>query len=145
MANYYVWFKAFHVISIICWMAALLYLPKLYAYHTQAKVGSELDKTLQTMEYRLLKIIMNPAMIASYILGFINAYIYGFAALGLWFHVKLAAVLGLTIIHALLAKWRKDFVNGTNFHSKKFYNLINEVPTGLMIIIVIMVVVKPFE
>lgn len=145
MANYYVWFKALHVISIICWMAALFYLPRLYMYHTTAEKGSELDRTLQIMEYRLLKIIMNPAMIASYIFGFINAYIYGFVALGIWFHIKLTAVFGLTIIHGLLAKWRKDFAIGNNKHSKNFYRLFNEIPPILMVIIVIMVVVKPFE
>jgi putative membrane protein len=145
MANYYLWFKAFHIIAIIAWMAGILYLPRLYAYHTRAAVGSEMDLTFQTMERRLLKIIMNPAMIASYILGLINAHIYGFIALGVWFHIKMIAVLGLTILHALLARWRKDFENGQNKHSEKFYRIVNEVPTIFMIIAVIMVVVKPFE
>jgi len=145
MAQYYLWFKAFHVAAVICWMAALFYLPRLYVYHTKANPGSELDKTLQVMEYRLLKIIMNPAMIASYVFGFINAYIYGFVALGVWFHIKFAAVLALTLLHAFLANARKKFVNGTNTRSDKFYRVLNELPPLLMLVAVIMVIVKPFE
>ena len=145
MANYYLWFKAFHIITITAWMAGILYLPRLYAYHTRAVVGSEMDFTFQIMERRLLRIIMNPAMIASYIFGLINAYIYGFIALGAWFHIKMIAVLGLTILHALLARWRKDFENGQNKHSERFYRIVNEIPAIFMIIAVIMVVVKPFE
>jgi len=145
MAHFYLWFKAFHVASVICWMAALFYLPRLYVYHTKAARGSELDKTLQMMEYRLLKIIMNPAMIASYIFGLINAYIYGFEALGIWFHIKITMVLGLTALHGFLAKARKNFAGGTNTHSEKFYRILNEVPPIFMLIAVIMVIVKPFE
>jgi putative membrane protein len=126
-------------------MAGLLYLPRIYVYHTKASVGSEMDKTFQLMERRLLKIIMNPAMIATYVFGFINAYIYGLVALGLWFHIKMTAVLGLTIMHGLLARWRKDFAISKNKHSEKFYRVINEISTFLMIIAVSMVVIKPFE
>lgn len=145
MAHYYLWFKAFHLIAVICWMAALFYLPRLYVYHTKALPGTELDKTLQVMEYRLLKIIMNPAMIASYLLGFIVAYIYGFQALGVWFHIKITVVLGLTAVHSFLARTRKNFANGTNKHSEKFYRLLNEIPPIFMMIAVIMVIVKPFD
>ncbi|MGI4775859.1 MAG: protoporphyrinogen oxidase HemJ [Janthinobacterium lividum] len=145
MANYYLWFKSIHVVAIICWMAGMFYLPRLYVYHTKAHVGSELDKTLQIMEYRLLKFIMNPAMIFSYIFGIINASIYGFTALGVWFHIKMLAVIGLTIFHMLLAMWRKDFSVGQNKNKEKFYRLVNEVPPILMIIAVFMVIVKPFE
>ena len=145
MAHFYLWFKALHVIAVICWMAGLFYLPRLYVYHTKAARDSELDKTLQLMEYRLLKIIMNPAMIASYVFGFINAYIYGFEALGPWFHVKFTMVLGLTALHGFLARMRKKFANGTNTHSDKFYRILNELPPLLMLIAVIMVIVKPFE
>jgi putative membrane protein len=126
-------------------MAAIFYLPRLYVYHVKAQIGSEFDKKLQVMEYRLLKIIMNPAMIMSYIFGFINAYIYGFQALGIWFHIKLTAVLILTILHAYLAKCRKDFAHGQNKHSEKFYRILNEIPPLLMIVAVVMVIVKPFE
>lgn len=145
MSDYYEWFKAFHIIAVISWMAGVFYLPRLYVYHTRAKVGSEMDKTFQIMEYRLLKFIMNPAMIATYLFGFIVAYIYGFKALGAWFHVKFVTVLVITIMHGLMARWRKDFAMGKNIHSEHFYRVANEVPTIAMMIAVIMVVVKPFE
>lgn len=145
MADYFMWYKAIHVICVISWMAAMLYMPRLFVYHTRAEVGSEMDKTFQQMEYKLLKIIMTPSMILTYFFGILIAYIYGFVALGVWFHIKMTAVLGLTIFHGILAKWRKDFINGTNKHSEKFYRLINEIPPVLMIIAVVMVIVKPFE
>jgi len=139
------WYKAIHVISVISWMAAMFYMPRLFVYHTRAKIGSEMDRTFQLMEHKLLKIIMTPSMILTYFFGILIAYIYGFVALGVWFHIKMTAVLGLTIFHGLLAKWRKDFINGNNNHSEKFYRLMNEIPPILMIIAVIMVIVKPFE
>lgn len=145
MINYYEWFKAFHIISVIAWMAGILYLPRLYVYHTRAKVGSDMDKTFQIMEYRLLKFIMNPAMISTYILGISNAYMYGFPALGVWFHIKMLMVLIITLMHGLFARWRKDFVKGKNKHSEHFYRVANEIPTIAMIVSIIMVVLKPFE
>lgn len=145
MANYYDWLKTAHIIAVISWMAAIFYMPRLFVYHTKAIVGSEMDATFQVMERKLLRLIMTPAMIATYLFGLLVAYIYGFAALGTWFHVKMLAVLGLTIMHGLMAKWRKSFCLGLNKHSEKFYRVINEVPVLLMIIAVIMVVVKPFE
>ncbi len=145
MASYYEWVKALHIIFVICWMVGLLYLPRLFAYHTRAAIGSEMDKTFQTMESRLLRIIMNPAMIGTYILGLTNAYIYGFVALGVWFHIKMTAVIVLTIAHGLFARWRKDFAAGKNKHSEKFYRICNEVPAVMMVIAVFMVVLKPFE
>lgn len=143
--NYYLWYKSIHVIAIISWMAALLYMPRLFVYHTRAEKGSEMDKTFQIMERKLLRIIMNPAMIISYIFGLLIAYIYGFQALGVWFHIKMTAVIGLTVAHAMQARWMKDFARGENKHSEKFYRFFNEVPTIFMIIAVIMVIVKPFE
>jgi putative membrane protein len=145
MEDYFMWYKAIHVISVISWMAAMFYMPRLFVYHTRAKIGSEMDKTFQQMEHKLLKIIMTPSMISTYFFGILIAYIYGFVALGVWFHIKMTAVLGLTIFHGLLAKWRKDFINGNNNHSEKFYRLMNEIPPILMIIAVIMVIVNPFE
>lgn len=145
MASYYLWFKAFHLISAISWMVGLLYLPRLYVYHSRVAVGSESDKTFQLMESRLLRIIMNPAMISTYTLGIINSYIYGLVALGTWFYIKMTAVLGITIFHGLLSRWRKNFFDGKNNHSEKFYRMVNEVPALLMIIAVIMVIVKPFD
>ena len=139
------WYKAIHVISVISWMAAMFYMPRLFVYHTRAEIGSEMDKTFQLMEHKLLKIIMTPSMILTYFFGILIAYIYGFVSLGAWFHIKMTAVIGLTIFHGLLAKWRKDFINGNNNHSEKFYRLMNEIPPILMIVAVIMVIVKPFE
>ena len=141
----YLYVKAFHVIAIIAWMAGMLYLPRLYVYHTGAAPGSELSETLKVMENRLLRFIINPAMIASWLLGLI--LIFGFDVIDMrtagWLHVKLTAVVLLTVMHILLAKWRKDFAADRNTRSVGFYRLINEVPTVLLIIIVIMVIVKP--
>jgi putative membrane protein len=145
MANYYDWLKALHIIFVISWMAGLFYLPRLYAYHTRLEVGSDADKLFQQMERRLLRIIINPAMILTFVFGFMVAKIYGFRALGIWFHIKMTAVLLLSAYHGLLAKWRKDFTLGINKHSEKFYRIINEVPVLFMVIAVVMVVVKPFE
>lgn len=145
MEEYFLWYKVLHVISVISWMAAMLYLPRIFVYHTRAEIGSEMDKTFQIMERRLLKAIMTPAMISTYIFGFLTSYVYGFIALGAWFHIKMFAVLGLTAMHGICAKWVKNFARGQNKHSENFYRFANEVPTILMIIAVIMVVAKPFE
>ncbi|MBN8512254.1 MAG: protoporphyrinogen oxidase HemJ [Rickettsiales bacterium] len=145
MQDYFMWYKAIHVISVISWMAAMFYMPRLFVYHTKADVGSEMDKTFQVMEYKLQKIIMTPAMITTYIFGIIIAYIYGFVALGVWFHIKMFAVLVLTGMHGMFSKWRKDFAAGQNKHSEKFYRIINEIPVIFMVIAVVMVIVKPFE
>ena len=144
MAEYYSWLKAFHLIAVMSWMAGMLYLPRIYVYHSRVEVGSEMDKIFQLMELRLLRYIINPAMIISIILGFILAGIYGFPNLGIWFHIKFLLVVILTGVHGMFAKWRKDFANGNNKRSEKFYRIINEVPTLLMILIVILVIVKPF-
>jgi len=139
----YLWLKALHVISIIAWMAGLFYLPRLFVYHTQQKTGSETSELFKIMERRLLKAIMNPAMIASWIFGLIiAAKIHAFSEP--WFHVKLLMVIGLTVFHIMLGKWRKDFEADKNQRTERFFRLINEVPTVLMIIIIIMVIVKPF-
>ena len=145
MEDYFVWYKTFHVISVISWMAAMFYLPRIFVYHTKTEKGSEMDKTFQLMEKRLLRIIMTPAMLSTYIFGLLTAYVYGLVALGIWFHIKMLAVLGLTIMHGLCAKWVKDFAKGENKHSENFYRIANEIPTILMILAVIMVIVKPFE
>ncbi|NVK18700.1 MAG: protoporphyrinogen oxidase HemJ [Methylocystaceae bacterium] len=139
----YLWFKALHVISVLAWMAGLFYLPRLYVYHTQAEVGSELSETFKVMERRLLRAIMNPAMISSVIFGGlllmeIDAWKEG------WLHVKLLCIVGMIGFHIMLGKYRKDFLVDNNQKSEKFYRMINEVPTLLMIVIVIMVIVKPF-
>ena len=145
MANYYEWFKAIHIISVISWMVGLLYLPRLFVYHCSAKHGSDLYKTLCTMERKLLFWIMTPAMLLSLVFGLINAYYYGFLALGIWFHIKFLLVMILILVHCLCFAWAKRFANGNNQKSAKFFKIVNEIPTICMIIIVIMVVIKPFE
>ncbi|MCP5369866.1 MAG: protoporphyrinogen oxidase HemJ [Rickettsiaceae bacterium] len=145
MEEYFLWYKVAHIIAVICWMAGLFYLPRLFVYHSNIEPGSETDLLFQTMERRLLRGIMNPAMVATYIFGILIAYIYGIEALGIWFHIKVLAVLALSAFHGFLAKCRKDFVNGINKNSANFFRIINEIPTILLIIIVIMVIVKPFE
>lgn len=145
MAEYYDWFKAFHLIFVIFWMAGLLYLPRLYVYHSQVKQGSDQDILFQLMERRLLRIIMNPAMIISIILGLLIAYIYGFKNLGVWFHIKMTLVLILVYYHHFLAKVRKYFEKGENKYSSNFFRVINEVPGLIMVVTVILVIVKPFS
>ena len=145
MAYYYTWFKVLHVISLISWMAGMLYLPRIYVYHTKVKPGSETDEIFQLMEMRLLRFIMNPAMIFTIIFGLILTVTYGLEAMGPWFHVKMLFVAILAAFHGLLARWRKDFAQGKNNKSELFYRVANEVPTVCMIVIVIMVIVKPFD
>lgn len=144
MEEYYLWIKSLHLFAVIAWMVGLFYLPRLFVYHSLVKVGSNEDKIFQTMEQKLLRIIMNPAMIITLITGLILAKIYGFKNLGIWFHVKSSFVIVLMYFHHYLAKRRKDFVNGSNKFSDKFFRIINEVPSVCLIVIIIMVIVKPF-
>ena len=141
--QYYNWFKALHVIAVISWMAGLLYLPRLFVYHADAEKGSELSETLKIMERRLLRIIMNPAMIVAWIAG--GLMLWGNMALFSegWMHTKFTAVVLMTGFHHALAKWRKAFLKDENVKTSKFYRRINEIPTVLMIVIVIMVLVRP--
>lgn len=145
MSNYFEWIKAAHIIAMTCWMAGMFYLPRLYVYHCQAKIGSDQDKTFQVMELKLLRIIINPSMVLTIVFGLMLASVYGFKALGMWFHLKMLAVVLLTVLHGFLARWRKDFAKGENRHSERFYRIINEVPVVLFVMAVILVVVKPFE
>ncbi len=139
----YLWFKALHVIAVMAWMAGLFYLPRLYVYHTTADVGSELSETLKIMERRLLRAIMYPAMVVSVLFGtFLLFEIDAWAEP--WLHVKLTCIVGMIIFHFALAKYRIAFLEDRNEKSEKFYRMINEVPTLLMIVLVIMVIVKPF-
>lgn len=140
----YLWVKAFHLIAVMSWMAGMLYLPRLYVYHTTAETGSDMDKTFQIMERRLLRFIINPAMILTFILGGWLIYIVGPSNLSGWFHAKMALVLVMAAAHGMLARYRKQFMRGENKHSQRFYRIVNEIPTLLMIAIVILAVVKPF-
>lgn len=140
----YLALKALHIIAIIAWMAGLLYLPRLFVYHARA-AGGETAETFKVMEAKLLRIIMTPAMIVAWICGLLLAAAPGVVAGGaIWFWVKLAAVLALSLFHFQLAGWRKAFAADDNRHTEKFFRRVNEVPTVLMIIIVVMVVVRPF-
>lgn len=141
----YLWVKALHVISVIAWMAGLLYLPRLFVYHTQAAVGSPESQTFKVMERKLLRLIMNPAMIASWVFGLWLIVLLGSSTMSAgWLHGKLALVLLLSVAHGFMARWRKDFERDTNRHTERFFRIVNEVPTLLMIGIVILVIVKPF-
>ena len=138
----YIWIKALHIIAIISWMAGMLYLPRLFVYHAKAEQGSELSETLKIMERRLLRAIMNPAMLVALITGGILLSYQDFS--NGWLHVKLAAVAGMIVMHMAMGKWRKDFEADKNTRSDRFYRFANEAPTVLMLIIVVMAVVKPF-
>ena len=136
--------KAFHVVAVIAWMVGLLYLPRLFVYHAESAKGAPQSETFKLMERRLLKFITTPAMIASWLLGlYLASSVIDWSADG-WFHVKLALVVLLSAFHGALAKWTKDFAADRNTHSARFYRIANEIPTVLMIGIVIMVIVRPF-
>jgi putative membrane protein len=139
----YDWLKAFHVIAIIAWMAGMLYLPRLFVYHADTEKGSVRSETFKIMERRLLKAIINPAMIASWLLGLYLVFAGGWWKSG-WLHGKLLLVLALSALHGLYVRWLKDFAADRNTRPARFYRLWNEVPTVLMISIVILVIVKPF-
>ncbi len=139
----YEWLKALHVMSVIAWMAGMFYLPRLYVYHCKAEKGSVQSETFKIMERRLLRAIINPAMISSWLFGLLLAWQGGHFSAG-WFHGKLLLLLGMQIIHAGYARWRRHFAEDANRHDERFYRIMNEVPTLLMIGIVILVIVKPF-
>jgi putative membrane protein len=139
----YLWIKAAHVIAIIAWMAGMLYLPRLFVYHCEAEPGSRQSETFKVMERRLLTVIINPAMVASWALGLWLAWDGGWYAAG-WLHAKVILVLVLSGVQGFLARCVRGFAADRNRHSRKFYRIINEVPTLLLIGIVILAVVKPF-
>ncbi|MEO8422066.1 MAG: protoporphyrinogen oxidase HemJ [Hyphomicrobium sp.] len=137
------WLKAFHIMAVVAWFAGLFYLPRLFVYHADAKPGSELSETLKVMEYRLLTAIMTPAMVAVWVLGLTLAYWEGAFSDG-WLHAKLALVFLLSGFQGALSRWTKDFAADRNTRSAKFYRIANEVPTVFLILIVLLVVLKPF-
>jgi protoporphyrinogen IX oxidase len=145
MGDLYSWIKALHVISVIAWMAGMFYLPRLYIYHVAAPVGSPQSETFKVMERRLLRAIINPAMVATFIFGIWMLVLLGTSVWSQgWWHVKLTMLVLMSAYHGLIARWRRDFEADSNRRSAKFYRFANEVPTVLMIVIVIMVIVKPF-
>lgn len=139
----YEWIKALHVIAVISWMAGLLYLPRLFVYHCAAEKGSVQSETFKVMERRLLEAIMSPAMVVAWLTGLYLAWT-GFGFRGGWLHAKLALVVVLSVAHAYAARWVRDFARDGNERPDRFYRIANEVPTLLMIGIVVLVIVKPF-
>jgi protoporphyrinogen IX oxidase len=141
--RFYLWMTAAHVLAIISWMAGLLYLPRLFINHIDTPIGSATSETFKGMEHRLLKIIMNPAMILSWALGLYLGVAGGHFSEG-WFHVKLLAVMLMTGSHMYMAKSVRMFASDANTKTQKHWRIVNEVPTVLMIVIVVLVIVKPF-
>jgi putative membrane protein len=139
----YLWLKALHIVAVIAWMAGMLYLPRLFVYHSTAKPGSELSETFKVMERRLLNVIMMPAMIVTWIVGIVLVFQGQWLGAG-WFHAKFVLVVLMTVLHGLFAHWVNEFSLDRNRHSQKTYRIINELPTLLLILIVVLVVVKPF-
>jgi putative membrane protein len=142
----YLWLKALHIIAVISWMAGMLYLPRLFAYHVDAAAGSVQSETFKVMERRLLKAIINPAMIATWLLGLWLIWLMGkdaFLQAG-WLQAKLALVIAMSGLHGFLVRWVKDFAADRNRHTGKFFRIVNEIPTVLMIFIVLLATVKPF-
>lgn len=140
----YLWITALHVISVIAWMAGMLYLPRLYVYHAGVAPGSEASETFKVMERRLLRAITTPAMIAGVVFGVALLVMTPEWLKQGWLHAKLTCVLGLLVVHGLLARSRRAFAEDRNTRSPRYYRVVNEVPTVLMIAIVIFVIVKPF-
>jgi len=144
-AHLYPWTKALHLIAVIAWMAGLLYLPRLFVYHCEAAPGTQTSELFKVMEYRLYKFIMTPAMLATFLFGIILALTPGLVDWHAgWFYIKLIAVILMAGTHGMMSRWRKDFLADKNRHPQKFFRIMNEVPTVLMLIAVIMVVVQPF-
>lgn len=144
LADYYLWIKAFHLIAVMSWMASMLYLPRLFVYHVDAEKGSVQSETFKTMERRLLRYIGTPAMLVTWILGFMLLAANPEVASNGWIHFKLLLVFLMSGFHGACAGWMKKFARDENTKSQKFFRIANEVPTLLMIVIVILAVVKPF-
>jgi putative membrane protein len=139
----YLWLKGLHIIAVIAWMAGMLYLPRLFVYHASAKVGSEQSETFKVMEQRLLRYIMTPAMIATWLLGMVLVIEGQYLAAG-WFHVKIVLVVAMSVLHGLFSHWARDFARDRNRRTQKFFRIINEIPTILLIVIVLLAAAKPF-
>ncbi len=145
LAPFYLWAKSFHIISVIAWMSGMFYLPRLYVYHCETRPGSAESERFKVMERRLLKQIINPAMISTWTFGIILVLTPGVLDWSAgWWHVKLAAVIVMSALHGALARWRKDFLHDRNRRPQRFYRVVNEIPTVLVVLIVIMVIVRPF-
>lgn len=142
-AGLYLWLKAAHIFAVIAWMAGMLYLPRLFVYHCEAEAGSKQSVTFKVMERRLLTVIVNPSMVATWVLGLWLAWAGGSFAAG-WLQAKIVLVLAMSALHGFLSRCVRDFAADRNRHSQRFYRIVNEVPAVLLLGIVILVVVKPF-
>jgi putative membrane protein len=144
--DWYAWVKALHIIAVIAWMAGMLYLPRLFVYHADAAPGSDKSETFKMMERRLMRAIINPAMGAVWILGLVLLFAGDRVDLAhdIWIYVKLVLVLAMSGLHGAFSKWRKEFEADRNTRPARFYRIMNEVPTLLLIVIVVLAVVKPF-
>ena len=143
MSDWVLWIKAAHIVSVIAWMAGMFYLPRLFVYHVDAPVGSQQSETFKIMERRLLKAIMNPALVAVWITGLLTAYEED-AFRDPWLHAKLLLVVIMSGVHGYLSRSVRMFAADANKRSGRFYRILNEVPTVLLLGIVVLVVVKPF-
>jgi putative membrane protein len=145
LQTYYLWFKVLHVVAFTSWMAGMFYLPRLYVYHTRVAAGSEADRLFQVMEAKLLRIIMNPAMILTFIAGGLMVVANPAMMIGQgWMHAKIGLVVAMAGCHGYLAITRKRFAQGQNHYPERFFKILNEVPTVIFIIIVILAVTRPF-
>lgn len=144
--EYYLLIKALHIIAFTSWMAGMFYLPRLFAYHVDAPKGSQMSETFKIMERRLLRVIINPAMIATFVFGVWLIVLTGYGAPGTggWIHAKIVLVLALAGLHGYLARTRKIFDRDENTKPAKFYKILNEVPTILFVAVVLLAVIKPF-
>jgi putative membrane protein len=141
---HYHWLKALHVISVIFWMAGMAYLPRLFVYHAEAEAGSDKSETFKIMERRLLRGIINPAMISTFVFGGLMLRANPSLLDEGWLHAKLGLVLVMTALHGMFSKWRKDFEADRNRRPARFYRIVNEAPPVLVVLIVILVIVQPF-
>jgi putative membrane protein len=139
----YLWLKALHIVAVIAWMAGMLYLPRLFVYHCAAEKGSLQSQTFKVMERRLLRAIVNPAMVVTWLAGVVLV-IQGQWFVATWFQLKFVLVLAMSALHGLLARWTRAFAADRNVHSARFYRVVNEIPMVLLILIVILATVKPF-
>jgi putative membrane protein len=142
--EYYVWIKALHIISVIFWMAGMAYLPRLFVYHADAAPGSDKSETFKVMERRLLRGIVNPAMIATFFFGILMLAINPALFSDHWMQVKLVLILVMAGLHGMFSRWRKDFERDENTKDARFYRIVNEAPPVLVIFIVLLAVAKPF-
>ena len=144
LSDYYLWIKSLHIISVISWMAAMLYLPRLFVYHAATKPGSEMSETFKVMERKLLRIILNPAMCLAWVFGILMIIADPSIFENGWMHVKATCIILITGLHHGYVRWFKAFDRDENQKSEKFFRIVNEIPAVLMMVIVFMVILKPF-